>query len=273
MIGGGTRQDVSLLVGDEQGIVAPGLTINLRFPIEGAGFVTVQIGSTATLGQEGADHVGVEQGAGQVDFRLRGKGRVAVLGDQQRRRARQTLLVEVRHGLGEPRRRLLQVRRHRRADVVERVPLERQESQIVRSPTRLQIAQQAGQPRPVGSNRSAGPGHHWLIPQGLEGWPTERYCRIDRTQRVHRLQIQGPIVLRSNVLAIRFLAEFDAAQRIAAPLQIAQQGGGVVRRIVEHPDGNQHRQAMRQPAGEHPVNAGLLDVGVQVGRTVPWVGG
>ena len=87
----------------------------------------------------------------------------------------------------------------------------------------------------------ARPRHHGIQRQGLKGWASQLHFRIHRAQRVRDLQVQGAVILRSHILAIRFLAHFDTTHRVTPAAHIAEQVGIVGGSIVKHADWQQNR--------------------------------
>jgi hypothetical protein len=117
--------DAVRVSGEEQDQIPPAVTP--EFVDQDVRLVAVEVRGRAAVGQEPPDDVGVEERAGHLDHVPGGKRGVAVLGDQFRQRRGESLgALLVKHARQQsrlPR----HLRGRRRASVVERIPLEREE--------------------------------------------------------------------------------------------------------------------------------------------------
>src|SRR5262249_49164812 len=138
---------------------------------------------------------------------------------------------------------LAQQRRRRRADALERVVLEREELQLAKAPTRLQLAHEPPRPAVALFGVRPQPGQ-----RALHAGSAELDVRIDGADRAGGLEVEVGVVLRPDELAVGLLAEFDAADRPTAPLDVADLGGGVLGRVVPDADRDQHRSAAGKAA-------------------------
>ena len=265
---GGRVLDAPVRPREPQRQVAPRVAVR-QLADERVGLGSVHVRGVAAVRQQGADRVGVEHGAGQVDLGACGERRVAELGDLERHARGDTLGALAAQRRGEHRGRARELRADGRAPVVERVPLEREEVEPAQRPAPAQLAHEAPRPRALAVR--VGPGDP-VRDRGLQAGPAERDARVGPRQRAGELGVQRPVVLGRGELAVRLLAELDAAQRDPMRAQPAQLGDRVGRRAVEHRDRRQHPTAAGEPGRQHGREARLVVVGVAVAGRVPGVG-
>ena len=87
------------------------------------------------------------------------------------------------------------------------------------------------------------------------------------------LDVQGSVVFRHGVLAIRLLTQFDVSDAVAALFEIGDLGGSVVRRPVKHSDRNHRWEIVGESAGKEEIEAAVLVAsgGVHVSGRVPGI--
>ncbi len=234
------------------------------------GLEAVEIHGLAAELEELRGRLGVEDGAREFDLRLPGEGRIAELGDDHRQVRGQAVLALLSDDVGEQRR----VRRDRAggvgAHVVEGIPLEREEVEVLQAPGGLEGVDESPGPRPVAG--LVGPMHP-VGQHGLISGAAHLDVVVDGFQRVGDLTIERGIVLGLGELPVGLLAHLDLLHRIPLTAQVAQQVARVLRHPVEDRHGHHERFAVRQAALEDPLEARVLLPPVEVARAVPRVGG
>ena len=86
------------------------------------------------------------------------------------------------------------------------------------------------------------------------------------------LQVQRAKVFRRDVLAVGLFAQLYLVEVIATPAKVSNFVRGVLRRVVDQPGRQKHRQAVCQATLKDAVKAWLLHSFVQVHLAMPWIG-
>src|SRR5674476_251591 len=129
-----------------------------------------------------AHEIRIEERRLHVYFRSTGEGGVAEFGDDEREVARDTLVVEALQCFREPFRSRRELRWRRRADVIERIPLEGEEAEVGEAIARREDGEKARHPRCAGG--VFGPRHHRGALRTLKARAADGGPGHDTAQRV-----------------------------------------------------------------------------------------
>ena len=215
-------------------------------------------------------YVCIQQRAFDTNLRARRERRIAVLRNDPRYPARQTALLHITKRVREQVGRARQLRRYRFANFVERIPLERKERIIIRAPVPFQIIQKASQP---GAVTQTNPARRIGGNDLLKARTAQFQIRINPMNRISPLEVERTKILGRNVLAVRLFAQLDPIKVVTPGAQITNLVRGVLWFVVKQTSRQEHAPTICQPVLEDSIKARLLDTWIQIGFTMPGIGG
>ena len=255
--------------GEKERVVSP--RVASRVFVEIGRLVTVQIRGCAAKREKMSHQLRIVERSLHIHRRPARERRVAVLGDHLGERAREALLFQMPHRIGEPSRRGCELRRGGRTHVVKRIPLEGEEAKVRDAITAPKCGEESR--HPWVARGVLGPCHHRLALGALKTRTAQRRARSDIVQRAGPAKVERGVVLWCDVLAIRLLAQLHAIVRVPSSRKKAK----LVRAIFgsREKDGHRHHhgKAIGKSALRHTIEAGLLEIEIDVGGAMPRVRG